>query len=93
MRQATDGWRWKFDPALPFAPGLMDGATVLSGIKVPIDCIYGELSTVVDARRATRIAAALPQGRNPVGIPDAYHHVMLDQPLALVAALRALLLG
>ncbi len=32
-------------------------------------------------------------GRNApfVEIPQAHHHVMLDQPLALIAALRALL--
>jgi hypothetical protein len=26
-----------------------------------------------------------------IEIPDSHHHVMIDQPLALVAALRALL--
>jgi pimeloyl-ACP methyl ester carboxylesterase len=32
-------------------------------------------------------------GRNSpiIEIPDAYHHVMLDQPIALITALRALL--
>jgi pimeloyl-ACP methyl ester carboxylesterase len=28
-----------------------------------------------------------------IEIPDAGHHIMLDQPLALVAALRTLLVG
>jgi pimeloyl-ACP methyl ester carboxylesterase len=32
-------------------------------------------------------------GRNApvIEIPDAYHHVMLDQPLAMIAGLRAVL--
>lgn len=32
-------------------------------------------------------------GRNSpvIEIPDAYHHVMLDQPLAMIVALRAVL--
>lgn len=84
-------WCWKFDPAMPTAPGVMDGDTILSTIEVPTHYIYGELSAIVDAQRAARIAAALRQNRTPLAIPDAYHHVMLDQPLALVTALRALL--
>ena len=28
-----------------------------------------------------------------ITIPDAYHHVMLDQPLAFVSAVRGLLAG
>jgi pimeloyl-ACP methyl ester carboxylesterase len=32
-------------------------------------------------------------GAPQVAIPDADHHVMVDQPLALVAAFRALLAG
>jgi hypothetical protein len=28
-----------------------------------------------------------------VGVPEAHHHVPIDQPLALVAAIRAVLAG
>jgi pimeloyl-ACP methyl ester carboxylesterase len=41
---------------------------------------------------AVRIGAALRHGRGPIVIPSAYHHVPVDQPLALAATLRALLL-
>jgi len=34
---------------------------------------------------------ALFEGRGPVVIPEAGHHLMMDQPLALVASLRSLL--
>jgi pimeloyl-ACP methyl ester carboxylesterase len=37
------------------------------------------------------MAARMPAGTPLIPIPEAYHHVMADQPLALVAALRALL--
>jgi pimeloyl-ACP methyl ester carboxylesterase len=37
------------------------------------------------------MAARMPPGSKLVPIPQAYHHVMADQPLALVAALRGLL--
>ena len=42
---------------------------------------------------AERIVACLRHGRGPIVIPQAHHYLMLDQPLALVAALRALLAG
>ena len=32
-----------------------------------------------------------PPGLIEIEIPDAHHHIMIDQPLALVAAIRALL--
>lgn len=35
----------------------------------------------------------LPAGTPMIAIPDAAHHVPIDQPLALVAALRAVLAG
>jgi hypothetical protein len=39
---------------------------------------------------AQRIGKSLRNGRGPIVIPSAYHHVPVDQPLALVAAMRAL---
>jgi hypothetical protein len=41
---------------------------------------------------ADRIGKALRNGRGPVVIPAAHHHVPVNQPLALVAAMRALLI-
>jgi len=37
---------------------------------------------------AARLRAAVPPGTPIALIPEAYHHVLIDQPLALVAALR-----
>ena len=93
IREASDGWRWTFDPRLPFAPHSTDGRETLRRVDVPVDIVFGELSSVVDLDRATATVAALPQGRGPIAIPQARHHLMLDQPLALIAALRALLAG
>lgn len=91
IRRCDAGCDWKFDPDLPFAPGLMETAALLPTIRVPTDYIYGELSSIVDTARARRITAALPRPHAPIAIPDAHHHIMLDQPLALISALRALL--
>jgi pimeloyl-ACP methyl ester carboxylesterase len=39
------------------------------------------------------MASLAPPGSPLVEVPDADHHVMIDQPLAFVAALRGLLAG
>lgn len=91
IRQAEDGWRWKFDHRLPFAVFERDGAALLERITIPVDCVVGARSSVVSIERAQRIVRHLRQGRGPVVIPEAFHHLMLDQPLPLISTLRALL--
>jgi pimeloyl-ACP methyl ester carboxylesterase len=91
LKQVGDGWTWKFDPALPHGTPELDGPALLGRIKVPVSYICGECSVIVDGARARRIAQHLPGRREAVVVPQAGHHLMLDQPLALVAALRAVL--
>ena len=52
--------------------------------------IHGEQSQVI-ARRQDGTPNPLPADMIEIAIPEANHHVMVDQPLALVAALRTLL--
>jgi len=40
--------------------------------------------------RVAAMRALLPPGSPAIPIPDAEHHVMVDQPLAFVTALRGL---
>jgi pimeloyl-ACP methyl ester carboxylesterase len=40
---------------------------------------------------AAEMSRLVPGGMPVIDLPDAGHHPMLDQPLALVAALRTLL--
>jgi pimeloyl-ACP methyl ester carboxylesterase len=53
--------------------------------------VYGEHSALVQEQHARRIVAGLPDCRGPIAIPDGHHHLMLDQPQALIATLNALL--
>jgi pimeloyl-ACP methyl ester carboxylesterase len=53
--------------------------------------IYGELSTIVAGQRLEDVRLQAPPGTPFIGIPQAGHHVMLDQPLALTAAIKAVL--
>lgn len=90
MRQTDEGWRWKFDPHLS-PPDTSDASDLLRRITTPVDIVYGESSIICDRRRAEACVAALEHGRGPVAVPRANHHLMFDQPLAFIAALRALL--
>ena len=91
LRHVDAGWTWRFDPALrSLRPEAID-PDALGRIDVPVDYVHAEASGVVSAERARRIACALPRGRGPVTMPRAGHHLMLDQPLALIGVLRALL--
>ena len=91
LRRTDAGWTWRFDPLLRRLPPPEGDLHMLGRIAVPVDYVHAECSAVVSAERARRIVAAIPQARGPVTLARAGHHLMLDQPLALVAALRALL--
>lgn len=94
LRRVDGQWTWKFDPRCA-APDLVLAAQhesdLLRQVELPVDFIYGERSAVVSREFAQRVADCIRNGRAPIEIADAQHHVLLDQPLALVAALRALL--
>jgi pimeloyl-ACP methyl ester carboxylesterase len=92
VKRQADGFVWKFDETMVGNVGeqIAEGE-LLASIELPMDFIAGEFSAVVPPELAHRIGAALRNGRGPIVIPSAYHHVPVDQPLALVAAMRALL--
>jgi pimeloyl-ACP methyl ester carboxylesterase len=100
LRQGPDGWTWKFDPRVftnrvPDRPEALGPA--LAGARCPIAIVTGECSQVVsDATVANMLdlLANAPTGADHVPVvqvPAAHHHLMLDQPLATVTALRSLL--
>ncbi len=90
--QAVDGgWTWKFDPFLWSAFELGDTRTLLAEVDAPFALIWGDRSMLMPPELTRQMVDAMPAGSPTVVIPDAAHHVMIDQPLAFVAALRALL--
>lgn len=91
VRKVEGGWSWKFDTALPAARLEFGTQAALRRVEVPIDYIGGARSVICNAERLMHIETAIGQGRRAVVIPEAHHHIMLDQPLSLVSALRALL--
>lgn len=91
LKPVAGGWTWKFDPFLWHNFRFGDPSALLTAGGAPIDYVWGEDSLLVQAGVVARIRALMPAGTRFVGIPHAHHHVMADQPLALVAAMRALL--
>lgn len=91
LKQVEGGWTWKFDSMLwhNFTVGDVDG--LAATITTPLAYMWGEQSVLAEHGIVSNIRKLLPPGTRFVGLPEAHHHVMADQPLALVAALRALL--
>jgi pimeloyl-ACP methyl ester carboxylesterase len=90
LKQVADGWTWKFDDG-PHSRRHGNAAEVLARIDIPVSYIYGDASAIVSRAHAHEIVSHLKHGHGPIAIPESHHHVMLDQPLPLIATLRALL--
>ena len=86
VREVDGGWTWKFDPAFVGFTG--DVPRTLDGLSCPVAFIAGERGILsAEARAALDLSPEVAV----VEIPDSGHAIMLDQPLALVSALRAIL--
>ena len=89
---AAGRWNWQFDPAILDALGdVRERDGELRRIPTLVDIVRGEHSAILTAGLAARITALLPRSRGPVEVPDAHHHLMLDQPFATISVMRALL--
>jgi pimeloyl-ACP methyl ester carboxylesterase len=92
VREVAGGWRWKFDPLMP--SGLAqedDGNVLLAAVRCPVHYVYGSASAIVSDALAERIVRQLPQGHGPIAVPGGHHHLMFDEPVALISTLKALL--
>ena len=96
LRKATEaeggeGFTWKFDPGENKGFEIHFERDILRAARCPLAFIYGEKSMFArgDGLEHLREQA---RGRSPfVMMPDAYHHLMMDQPLAFISSLRTLL--
>lgn len=91
--EGGEGWTWRFDPSLWGRLRLVDLPALLAAPRCPLAQIVGDRSRLVAPPVADFMRETAPQGSPWIEIPDADHHVMVDQPLAFVAALRGLLVG
>jgi pimeloyl-ACP methyl ester carboxylesterase len=89
LRRTEDGWTWKFDPKFFERVGHVDHET-LAAIPCRVAVLRGENGLVTEDI-GQQMYQALGHTAPVIEIPLAYHHVMLDQPIALVTAVRSLL--
>jgi len=91
--EVPGGWQWAFDPLLWSRFDIGEPREVLRVPKCPVALIWGDRSALMTPAMVTRMRDMLPPGTPAFAVPDADHHVMVDQPLAFVAGLRGLLSG
>lgn len=86
-----EGWTWRFDPFLwkKFRRG--DTAADLKSARCPVALMWGERSQLFGPEVLAYMRSLVPAGSPLIAVPDADHHVMVDQPLGLVVALQTLL--
>jgi len=90
LHETEGGWTWKFDPAL-FRGTLIPLRDQLASVRCRVALFTGDKSVVVPPDTAQYMYELMGRVAPVVSIPQAHHHLTLDQPLAFVAALRTLL--
>lgn len=91
LARVAGGWSWKFDDQ--FFSGFKIGnlSEDLSNLAVRVGVIYGENSQLFSQDVVDYMFKVLDRSVPFIAIPEADHHLLLDQPLACVSALRTLL--
>ncbi|MBT8208666.1 MAG: alpha/beta hydrolase [Acidimicrobiia bacterium] len=90
LHERESGWTWKFDPAV-FRRPMATLHDQLAAVNIRFALLRGDKSIVVPPDTADYMYELLGRSSPVIEIPEAHHHLLLDQPLALVAALRTLL--
>jgi pimeloyl-ACP methyl ester carboxylesterase len=90
------GWTWRFDPFL-FAKIEKDFqekvATALPAAQCPIAMMWGETSALMTGAFLEHTKTQAPVGSPLIEMPQAAHHLFLDDPLGFVTGLRSLFAG
>jgi pimeloyl-ACP methyl ester carboxylesterase len=91
LRDIDNGVTWKFDPGVFVRMSTDVMSDYLTSVRCRIALMIGEQSKVVPPETSNYMVELLDRNAPLVEIPAAHHHLLLDQPLAFIAALRALL--
>jgi pimeloyl-ACP methyl ester carboxylesterase len=83
-------WAWRLDPFLFRHFSFGQPVRELASARCPLVLVRGGRSRLVTAEMLAQAVARLPAGTRSAEVPDADHHVMVDQPLALVELLTQL---
>jgi pimeloyl-ACP methyl ester carboxylesterase len=88
VREVEGGWSWAFDPQIFVSAQMEPEDLAEAGCEVAL--VRGERGMATTD--ITESVAEVLGGHVPVTlVPDAGHHIMFDQPIALIALLQTLL--
>lgn len=92
----AQGWSWKFDPMVfdrteDIVQHWLRTPQRIVDLPHRLAMVYGEKSRLFDGDSANYIRELGGSHIPMIAVPEAEHHLMLDQPLALVTALRSVL--
>lgn len=88
IRQVDGAWAWKFDPTAA-RDAMREQPLETRPINVPLVFVRGSESPLTTPHQLHLMKQHLPEARL-LSMPAAGHHIMVDQPIGLVAMLRAL---
>ncbi len=91
ITETDGGYSWKFDDGLFRKFRFENMADDLAKLRCRVGVIYGENSYVFSQQVADFMFKVLDESVPFAAVPEAQHHLFLDQPLAFVASLRTLL--
>lgn len=84
--QDGEGWVWKSDGAIAAKLPWTDPRDELGGMQVPLWLVRAALSRNCDQAYAESLRWWAPSMRGDLVVPDAHHHLFLDQPLGTAQA-------
>ncbi len=90
LKQVEAGWTWKFDPSIFRRVTPRAAHEILPTVGCRLALLRAEFG-LVTPDIGEYMYELLDRNAPVIEIPQAHHHLMLDQPLAFVTALRALL--
>jgi len=91
LTETDQGWCWKFDDNAFKTRMFGRGSELANQLTTPLAVVYGQLSKFFDTETLNYMRQTLPTSTPFIAIPEAHHHLFLDQPLAFVTAIRTLM--
>lgn len=96
LKEVDGGWSWKFHPSVFGRRGdlyehILAQTKRIANAPGRLVIVYGEQSALFDADSGEYVRECGGGHIPMIGIPDARHHLMLDQPVAFTCVLRAAL--
>ena len=99
IKKNKGGRTWKFDPnymKIFNSESFLERQAVyrnkLKGLKCRVAILRGEKSVIFPGSSAKYMHELMDKKSPIINVPEAHHHIMVDQPMALISALRSLII-